>query len=111
MFSVHGGHGRVYQVVMGLIALRLVFPYFQGVLANGVHVAIKKRRVFSETIQSDVQFENELQIIPKLQHANVIKLLGCCTEGNERILVYEYMPKSLDKIIQGTSPELFAVHS
>ncbi|KAG2563992.1 hypothetical protein PVAP13_8KG341802 [Panicum virgatum] len=70
-------------------------PVYKGVLANGVHVAIKKRRVFPESIQSDVQFENELQIIPKLQHANVIKLLGCCTEGNERILVYEYMPKRL----------------
>lgn len=46
-----------------------------------------------------------------LQHANVIKLLGCCMEGDERILVCEYMPRSLHNIIQGTSSELFAFRS
>ncbi|RLM69321.1 uncharacterized protein C2845_PM17G14520 [Panicum miliaceum] len=69
-----------------------------GVLRNGVAVAIKKG--VHESIQRDFEFENELQIIPKFHHANVIKLLGCCIEGDQRILVYEYMPRSLDKIIQ-----------
>ncbi|KAL6654606.1 hypothetical protein ACP70R_008071 [Stipagrostis hirtigluma subsp. patula] len=69
----------------------------EGILSNGVEVAIKPSR--EETSVSRHDFENEVQIIPQLQHANIIKLLGCCFEGGNRILVYEYMPASLDHII------------
>ncbi|XP_066338562.1 receptor-like serine/threonine-protein kinase SD1-8 isoform X2 [Miscanthus floridulus] len=61
---------------------------YKGVLSNGVHVAIKTRR---EDTSGASDFQNELQIVRNLQHANIIKLVGCCIEGDNRIIVYEYM--------------------
>lgn len=80
---------------------RLVFAPFQGVLPNGAEVAIKTLSRFGDFICHE-EFAKEVQIIPKLQHANVIKLLGCCTEGDHRILVYEYAHRGgLHHIIHG----------
>ncbi|CAM0150366.1 unnamed protein product [Urochloa decumbens] len=74
---------------------------YKGVLLNGIDVAIKKLHKFhNEDNELELEFENELNIISKLQHVNVIKLLGCCIESEERILVYEYMPRSLHDIIE-----------
>ncbi|WVZ62669.1 hypothetical protein U9M48_012386 [Paspalum notatum var. saurae] len=47
-------------------------------------------------------FKNEMSIIPKLQHNNIVKLKGFCAERSERILVYEYMEnRSLEDLIFG----------
>ncbi|XP_066161258.1 cysteine-rich receptor-like protein kinase 19 isoform X1 [Oryza sativa Japonica Group] len=73
---------------------------YQGRLNEGLEVAVK-RASYVDKIPFH-QLENELDLIPKLQHTNIVKLLGYCTRKRERILVFEYMPnRSLDSFITG----------
>ncbi|XP_031263674.1 probable LRR receptor-like serine/threonine-protein kinase At1g29720 [Pistacia vera] len=62
---------------------------YKGQLSDGTFIAVKQ--LSSKSRQGNREFVNEIGMISGLQHPNLVKLFGCCVEGNHLLLVYEYM--------------------
>ncbi|KAL8488993.1 hypothetical protein ACS0TY_024579 [Phlomoides rotata] len=76
-------------------------PVYLGKLDDGRLVAVKKLAV-DRSQQGESEFLAEVKMITSIQHKNLVRLLGCCSDRDQRLLVYEYMKnRSLDHIIYG----------
>nr|DAD37730.1 TPA_asm: hypothetical protein HUJ06_008371 [Nelumbo nucifera] len=64
-------------------------PVYKGVLSDGTVIAVKQ--LSSTSKQGNREFINEIGMISAVQHPNLVKLYGCCVEGNQLLLIYEYM--------------------
>ncbi|GLJ32489.1 hypothetical protein SUGI_0653520 [Cryptomeria japonica] len=85
-----GGFGQVYK----------------GTLKNGKIVAVKKLTL-NQSARAIAEFESEVKLVSNVHHRNLVRLLGCCKQGPERLLVYEYMSNtSLDRILFGESEKI-----
>ncbi|KAB5533987.1 hypothetical protein DKX38_017073 [Salix brachista] len=82
-----GGFGTVYKV---------------GILRSGTQVAVKT--LSAQSKQGVPEFLNEIKTISKVKHPNLVELIGCCAQGTNRILVYEYVENnSLDRALLGST--------
>ncbi|TYH53274.1 hypothetical protein ES332_D09G088300v1 [Gossypium tomentosum] len=115
------GFGAIYKVVI------FVYAYQQGELPGGQEIVVKK--LSTKSCQGLEELKNEIILIAKLHYRNLVRLLGCSIQGDEKMLIYEYMPnKSLDyflfnearkekldwrtclRIIEGIARGLFYLH-
>ncbi|GFQ06094.1 probable leucine-rich repeat receptor-like serine/threonine-protein kinase at3g14840 [Phtheirospermum japonicum] len=82
-------------------------PVYKGTLLDGTVIAVKQLSAKSK--QGNREFVNEIGMITALQHPHLVKLHGCCIEGNQLLLIYEYMENnSLARALFG--PEEHQLH-
>lgn len=80
----------------------------QGVLSDGDVIAVKQ--LSSKSKQGNREFVNEIGMISALQHPNLVKLYGCCIEGKQLLLIYEYMENNcLGRALFGEFPSLIII--
>ncbi|PKA49482.1 putative LRR receptor-like serine/threonine-protein kinase [Apostasia shenzhenica] len=76
-------------------------PVFQGRLDDGRRIAVKQL-CLGKSHQGECEFLAEVRMLTSIQHKNLVRLIGCCSEGCQRLLVYEFMKNgSLDNILYG----------
>ncbi|KAG6769367.1 hypothetical protein POTOM_024998 [Populus tomentosa] len=76
-------------------------PVYRGKLHDGRLVAVKKMSL-DKSQQGESEFLSEVKMITSIQQKNLVRRLGCCSDGPQRLLVYEYMKnRSLDLIVYG----------
>ncbi|XP_022735326.1 probable leucine-rich repeat receptor-like serine/threonine-protein kinase At3g14840 isoform X1 [Durio zibethinus] len=79
-------------------------PVYKGILADGIEIAVKQ--LSAKSRQGNREFVTEIGMISALQHPHLVKLYGCCIEGNQLLLIYEYLENnSLARALFG--PEEF----
>lgn len=113
-----GGFGSVFKVlslwklclpdvpIFVIFFLFLIEILVQGSLPDGTVIAVKQ--LSSRSRQGNREFLNEIGMISCLQHPNLVKLYGCCIEGDQLLVVYEYMENnSLAHVLFGK----YFVHS
>ena len=82
--------------------------YLQGRLQDGRDIAVKRLPTYSWRAESE--FRNGALLVAKLQHRNLVGLLGFCSKGTERLLVYEFVPNaSLDYYLCGMIAHLLLI--
>ncbi|CAL9147629.1 putative serine/threonine-protein kinase [Musa acuminata AAA Group] len=77
---------------------------YKGILRNGIIVAVKV--LSADSRQGVREFLTEIDVITNIKHSNLVELIGCCVEGSNRILVYEYLENgSLDRALLGSNSD------
>ncbi|PKU88143.1 cysteine-rich receptor-like protein kinase 2 [Dendrobium catenatum] len=81
---------------------------YKGILKNGNIVAVK-RLAITQSETTKASFQSEVKLISNVHHRNLVRLLGCCGNRDNLLLVYEYMANgSLDKFLFGEKNELLS---